>query len=72
MDLTPGARVVFYSDGITEAEDPDGQQYGEERLRSHVVRDESCLETLLTDVRAFADGAGLRDDATVISVKLMH
>ena len=69
VQLSPGSQLVFYSDGITEAEGPDAQEYGAERLRDHVLRPNACPETILGDVRSFANGAGLHDDATVILVR---
>jgi sigma-B regulation protein RsbU (phosphoserine phosphatase) len=69
VELTPGSHLVFYSDGITEATNPQGEEYGRERLRDHLLREDASLETILEDVRTFADGVGLRDDATVICVK---
>ena len=63
------ARLVLYSDGITEATNPLDEEYGTERLAEHVRRTGNCPETLLEDVRGFANGAGLRDDATVILLR---
>jgi phosphoserine phosphatase RsbU/P len=28
IELLPGSRLVFYSDGITEAANPEGEEYG--------------------------------------------
>jgi sigma-B regulation protein RsbU (phosphoserine phosphatase) len=69
VNLPVGSRLVFYSDGITEAENPADQEYGGARLREHFLRSDASAESLLDDVRSFADGAGLRDDASVILVK---
>ena len=33
MILSPGEAVVFYTDGVTEAENGDGGQFGLDRLR---------------------------------------
>jgi sigma-B regulation protein RsbU (phosphoserine phosphatase) len=71
IQLTPGSRVVFYSDGITEAANPDEEEYGELRLKEHLLQPGSCGDSLLTDVRAFANGSGLHDDATVITIKML-
>jgi sigma-B regulation protein RsbU (phosphoserine phosphatase) len=71
IQLEPGSRVVFYSDGITEAAHPDEEEYGELRLKEHLLQPESCAESLLADVRSFVNGFGLRDDATVITVKML-
>ncbi len=62
-------RVALYSDGITEAVNPQEEEYGAKRLAEFVQRDETCPEHLVEDVRAFANGAGLRDDATVILLR---
>jgi sigma-B regulation protein RsbU (phosphoserine phosphatase) len=72
IELQPGSRVVFYSDGITEAAHPDEEEYGELRLKEHLLQPESCAESLLADVRSFVNGFGLHDDATVITVKMLR
>jgi len=71
IQLTPGSRVVFYSDGITEAANPDEEEYGELRLKEHLLQPRSSGESLLEDVRSFVNGFGLHDDATVITVKML-
>jgi phosphoserine phosphatase RsbU/P len=72
IQLKPGCRVVFYSDGITEATNPDEEEYGEVRLKEHLLQPGTCGETLLADVRSFVNGFGLHDDATVISVEMLR
>jgi len=67
--LREGSRVVFYSDGITEAVNPAEEEYGDKRLESFVLANEATPEHILEDVRTFADGAGFRDDATVVFVR---
>jgi sigma-B regulation protein RsbU (phosphoserine phosphatase) len=72
IDIQHGDRYVFYTDGMTEARDERGDEFGEERLIEAVrgVRhlDASALEThLRTTVHAFA-GETLEDDATLIVV----
>ena len=69
VPLCDQVRVAFYSDGITEATNPAGEEYGLERLTAHVQNGGSCPESLVENVRAFANGAGLRDDATVIMLR---
>ena len=65
--LAPGARLLFYSDGITEASD-GREEYGTDRLIAHLSRPDTCAETLLDDVRVFCRGS-FADDATVILVR---
>jgi phosphoserine phosphatase RsbU/P len=66
VELPEQFRVALYSDGITEATNPEDEEYGAARLATHVQRPDACPDSLLGDVRSFANGAGLRDDATVI------
>jgi phosphoserine phosphatase RsbU/P len=69
VQLSEGSQLVFYSDGITEATDGSDEEYGAERMRDHVLQPQACAESILADVRNFANGEGLHDDATVIFVK---
>jgi len=69
VSLTNGARIALYSDGITEATNPTDEEYGAARLAGHLQQSEASMESLLQDVRSFANGAGLHDDATVVMVR---
>jgi sigma-B regulation protein RsbU (phosphoserine phosphatase) len=70
VELPIGSRLVLYSDGITEAENQADEEYGWARLQEHFLRtDDASTASLLDDVRSFANGSGLRDDASVILVK---
>ncbi|MGC2194464.1 MAG: GAF domain-containing SpoIIE family protein phosphatase [Terriglobales bacterium] len=66
VQLPDQFRIALYSDGITEATNLEDEEYGPGRLARYVQRMDACPDTLLEDVRAFANGAGLRDDATII------
>jgi sigma-B regulation protein RsbU (phosphoserine phosphatase) len=69
----PGDIVVFYTDGVTEAENELGEEFGLERL-SEVVRRGSSLsaEDLMIDIynsaAAFCSN-NFNDDATILVVK---
>ena len=69
VHLPKGSRLLFYSDGITEATDLDDQEYGAARLQQHAASADASPESIVEDVRSFANGEGLGDDATVIFVK---
>jgi sigma-B regulation protein RsbU (phosphoserine phosphatase) len=69
VDLPVGSRLVFYSDGITEAENQEDEEYGLLRLQEHFLRTDVSAEGLLANVRSFASGSGFRDDASVILVQ---
>ena len=73
-DLAVGDVVVFYTDGVTEAENRFGEEFGLERL-SAVVRYASSLsaEELTTEIfnnaANFCSEVGFRDDVTILVVK---
>ena len=68
VQLEPGDVLAIYSDGITEATGLSDEEYGADRMRDHVLQPRASAETILADVRSFANGEGLHDDATVIFV----
>ncbi len=73
-DLTPGDVLVFYTDGVTEAENQSGEELGTDRLSALVKRGSSwSAEALMTDifdnVANFCSGVGFNDDVTVLVVK---
>lgn len=69
IQLAPGSRLLFYSDGLTEATDPQGEEFGGDRLRAAAQAADACPENLIATARHHADGKGLDDDATAILIK---
>jgi sigma-B regulation protein RsbU (phosphoserine phosphatase) len=74
VPIASGDRLILYTDGISEAEAPDGADYGEGRLSHTAVAHralapEPLLEALFKDVSDFADGR-FQDDATLIVVAI--
>lgn len=70
--LQPGDRVVFCTDGITEARRPDGSEFGVERFTDFLIRRQAdglpvpeTLRRLIQAVLDYHDGE-LQDDATVL------
>ena len=72
-ELLSGDVLVFYTDGVTEAENQRGEEFGIERLSAAVRRGSSLsAEDLVTDIyNAAADfcGDSFNDDVTVLVVK---
>jgi sigma-B regulation protein RsbU (phosphoserine phosphatase) len=68
ISLSKGSKLIFYSDGITEAADPKGEEYGLCRLTEHAIRPEANAMSIVEDVQSFSNGSGVRDDATVVFV----
>ncbi|WP_055590731.1 PP2C family protein-serine/threonine phosphatase [Peterkaempfera griseoplana] len=71
--LQPGDRLLFFTDGIIEARDADGREFGLERLVDELLRHCSCglglHETLRRLARAVIDQRRLTDDATALLVE---
>lgn len=73
--LETGDVLVFYTDGLTETMDPEGNTFGGRRLvevtRPHVGSSASLiLDTIWKAVRDFARGAPAHDDFTIIVLKV--
>jgi sigma-B regulation protein RsbU (phosphoserine phosphatase) len=72
--LDPGNKVLLFTDGITEATNPRGDEYGEDRLRQGLDGDECETATmhrnLMQEVSDFCLG-NFADDATLVLISFM-
>ena len=75
ITLRPGDAIVFYTDGVSEAFNPEDECYGDDRL----IADTALLAgqsaplltgELLKKVHAFANGAPQSDDIAILSLKI--
>ncbi len=66
IQLSKGSKLIFYSDGITEAENAGEEEFGLCRLSAHALRPDASAITIVDEVRTFANGNGVRDDASVV------
>ena len=63
---------VFYSDGITDRANPEGELFGVERLKEAAARSGTdcsariCLYSLLGEVQGWSAGAPAEDDMTLV------
>ncbi len=74
VTLMPGDLIVAFSDGVTEAMNPDGEEFTDDRLlacaNAHRGRTpQQVLDALLAAVQAFCAGATQSDDVTVVTVR---
>lgn len=72
--LEAGDVVVVYTDGFTEANDPDEEEYGRERLASvcaanHEAPLGQLAEKIEEDLEAFVRGEPYADDRTLVMLR---
>jgi sigma-B regulation protein RsbU (phosphoserine phosphatase) len=61
--------VLLYSDGVLEAADPHGQEFGMERLKHACRQTNLTPQSLIDDACRFAFPAPLNDDATALLIQ---
>jgi serine phosphatase RsbU (regulator of sigma subunit) len=73
VSLAEGNCVLFYSDGLVEAHNPQGEIFGFPRLRALVAKhgeENSLEETLLRELYSFvAEGWEQEDDITLLTLE---
>ncbi len=72
----PGDLLVLYSDGITEAVNPNAEMYGLERLKALISKKrhlspEEIKNEILSDLRVHQQGENTNDDITLVVAKFM-
>lgn len=72
--LRPGAMLLLYTDGVTEAMDKDHRLYGENRLMQIAAdaagdRPEPLIERIVNDVHRHVGAAAQSDDITLLSIR---
>jgi sigma-B regulation protein RsbU (phosphoserine phosphatase) len=75
--LSEGDVLVVYSDGITEAQNGAGEEYGEERLAALVTERrhetaENIRRQIFDDIDRWSGGAERGDDQTVVILKVVN
>jgi sigma-B regulation protein RsbU (phosphoserine phosphatase) len=75
--LQPGDRLLVYSDGITEAANPAGEQFGLERLIAAFQENpadtiQGALDHLIRRIEQWAQPLGLRDDVSCLAAEAVH
>jgi sigma-B regulation protein RsbU (phosphoserine phosphatase) len=76
IQLEPGDVLVIYSDGVTEALNLAGDEFGDERLATELMKTRTAplpdiLQGVITAVQSFAAGASQSDDVTVLVARYM-
>jgi sigma-B regulation protein RsbU (phosphoserine phosphatase) len=76
MDLVPGDILLLYTDGLVEAENEAREMFGRERLepfvRAHVhLGARQLCEALYAEMKSFTGEKQLKDDTTIVVIKLL-
>jgi sigma-B regulation protein RsbU (phosphoserine phosphatase) len=74
LDLAPGQTIFLYSDGLSEARDRDGGEYGEGRVSELLIRHSDLhpshlVKQVLEDVTTFRGGEPSPDDLTFMAIR---
>ena len=74
ITLKAGDVLTLYSDGVTEARNPEGEEYGEERLGAFLLahqsnQPEELVNALIGEIQKFTNAAQLADDVTVVDIR---
>jgi serine phosphatase RsbU (regulator of sigma subunit) len=72
--LEPGELLVLFTDGFTEAENPDGEEFGQERLREVCTQNRDrplpeLADTLEGQLQIFTGDVPLSDDRTLLLLR---
>jgi phosphoserine phosphatase RsbU/P len=70
VQLSRGDKVFLVSDGVTEATDPEDNEYGIENLTA-VLSDTPTVAAVFKSVFEFASGPTLDDDCTAVSMTFL-
>jgi sigma-B regulation protein RsbU (phosphoserine phosphatase) len=74
IDCQPGDIFAFYTDGLSEARNKTGEEFGDERLCTIINKNaqkniDKLKDTIIDEILEFLDGENLADDLTLVLVK---
>jgi serine phosphatase RsbU (regulator of sigma subunit) len=67
FNMPVGARVVLISDGISEAENAEAEQFGDDEMAKHLIVPDP-IQQIFSAVNAFCGGAPPHDDRTMLTI----
>jgi len=79
LDMHAGDTLAMFTDGMTDARDPDNERYGRARLAASIneaarssddVSAQDVVKDAIGRVRRFANGAKLPDDQTIVVLRV--
>jgi sigma-B regulation protein RsbU (phosphoserine phosphatase) len=75
IDLKKGDRYLIYTDGLTDANNPERNSYGMQRLCEVLARDrtsdaDALIAMLMDDIKKFTRDAPYHDDLTILGLQV--
>ena len=76
VELAPGDTLVLYTDGVTEATNAEGEEFGESHLLD-TLRSQAALpvgpllHAVVAAVQRFSDGDDQQDDITLVIARAL-
>ena len=76
IHLKTGDTLVFYTDGITEALNPEVEEFGEQKLLDTIINDpyrsaEELRNNIYEELIKFTQGESQYDDLTLIVLQIL-
>ena len=76
QSIETGQILVLYTDGVTEAQNPQGEEYGRNRLEKAVVANRhrsarEMISAIQQEVNVWTEGLGATDDMTFFIIKAL-
>jgi sigma-B regulation protein RsbU (phosphoserine phosphatase) len=76
LQLQPDDHILFYTDGITDTFDPDGDTFGTDRLDTacinrHCSSPKDLIAHILEELRQFSNDGPVTDDRTLLALRLV-
>jgi sigma-B regulation protein RsbU (phosphoserine phosphatase) len=76
LGLNPGDLILFYTDGVTEAKNESGEEFGTQRLEqilleNHNLKAKQLQDKIYQEIKEFTENKPGQDDFTMIVIKVL-
>ena len=68
LDMRNGDKLIFYTDGVTEAMDRSNEEFGINKLLDTVKKESLTVNDIVHSIEEFAAGSAQSDDITVVMI----